>query len=241
MTHRLLPILLLALSCLFSARAAGEGGEAAPASTPEARIAGLKERLAEAQAARYRLRHRLQYEAPELRKLRLEASAWEKETMRLREALDQRLRALDASVRDDRRDVAGSYRAAAEQREFAAAIGREIALEERKPEDEARAGRLAVLRNDLAETLARAEAFTADAEALSEAAQTRQADLIAGDEEARLLKEDLDTAERELVAAEAALNQALDRHPEMIAQEQARLDLSAELQALLQNAPPPVE
>jgi uncharacterized small protein (DUF1192 family) len=209
----------------------------------DARIAALEQDMQAAQADRYRQKHQIEYNDRSAMPLRVEAKQYEKEVLDLRKAYDMRLRVINKEVRDAEAKISRLQQEAIKASQEADAIQREI-LFARNHGDEASGDRLAGLENERALAATNATALSAEALALTQTLQQRKSDVAARDEQATALAAQL--AEKENVYRQAfgALHQNLERAPEVLALDEARQKLAAELQAyrelraqLLQSGP----
>ena len=181
-------------------------------------------------AARFRHRHRAEFDIDEIVPYRLEAKQREKEQLEAREAFNQHLRTRYPDYRDLEVRLGKEHDVLRERQLDSTVIAREIAQAERKEEPDPE--QLATLQEDLSAVVSKIMGLQEDIEATREELEQVRATILIDDEEASLLYEHFLNAQQAYLEANARLQGRVDDIPVPDDIEQGRIDAANRLHEL---------
>lgn len=224
-------VLITSLTGFFPGRAAAAGVGEDPQTLEEvnARIQELELQLIQAQGERYRKKHELEFTDKELIPEREKAKKLEKQVLELQQAYDMRLKVLDESIRKGDSEISAKYREIKDLKLLDEAIQREMDFagdsdEKTNPELAAQ------LQVEQEQMQAQINQAVADVQQLTSNVMARKLEVTAKDKEAKKLLSQLQEAEAEYARVSGELQSKINQKPEIVAMEEPRIDVAAELQ-----------
>jgi hypothetical protein len=225
---RYLSAALFALLFLHSVRADAE--TAAPTRQElDARIAEVESALIQHQARHFQAKHQRAYGDTNLAPVRVASREAESGIIALRRSLDERVRILDADIREQQSVLARQRKELADLGLLDQALQREIALAEGIT---GAAELVASLSAEREQAFAQREALALTLRDAEAALTERTKAVIATDAEATALQGQLTAQEAAFAAADGGLQRELDRDEAVVALTEERQALTTELQRL---------
>ena len=226
---RLSIILFLLLATVFRVPSHAEEAATPTREELDARIAELESALIAAQARHFQAKHQRAYGDTNLAPVRTASRHAEVGIISLRRSLDERVRILDAEVREQQSAIAGQRKELADLTQLAAAIDREIAAAGLLPESDAL---VATLKSEREQAFTQRETLAAAITIAEQELAERTRAVIDADPEASALREQLEAQEKAFAGSDQALHAVLDTDEAVAALNEERQSLAAELQRL---------
>lgn len=196
-----------------------------------ARIGELDERIEQAAAERWRLRHEIKYGDDEIIPLRLKAREAQRDLLDVRAKLIDHFRIHHPEYRNLERAIGHTYSELRGLRELKEVAERERALAIRSGLNE----KAASLREELESLELRMETLSADAREERGGLKWIREEWAEQDEEARALLRWTDRLQEDFAAATRRLNEAIDARSDAAREEDRRVRMVAERDALKQR------